>query len=269
MKFSGPLLLLSFILCSCSSSSSGTSDELRITDQQFALGMTHNSHLGRSTSNPLSAYSATITFEFFLSEESNHEDIYSFRIVDEEGEGWTYSTAEVANAYDDEDHSLVFEGLELRIFDSINNRLMKAQFLDENGELVREKGFTLDNNFPLPALSSNQNETDTSFEIVLDFYNTPYDGGSIPFNVTIYNTMFTSNTFVLSWLNENGEVINENFYGFDSFTEVSPGDWAITISNSNVPAEATYYYFTILRGWYTRGGILFTNIADLPQTLLQ
>ncbi|RNC83331.1 MAG: hypothetical protein ED557_11575 [Balneola sp.] len=269
MKLNVYLFLIVLFLISCNSSSSGTDDELRIINQQFALGMTHNSHLGRSFSNPESAFSATITFEFFLAENTNQEDIYAFQIVDEEGEGWEYNTAEVSAAYDEENHSLVFSDLELRIFDSINNRLLKAQFLDENGNLVREKGFTLDNNFPLPATSTVQNETGSSFDIVLDFYNTPYDGGSIPFNITIYNTMFTSNTFVLSWLNENEETIGQNFFGFDTFTEVSPGDWSITIANDDIPAGATDYYFTILRGWYTRGGILFTNIGELSESLQQ
>ncbi len=269
MKSHLSFFLLAFILCSCSPPSSETNDEPRIIDQQFALGMTHNSHLGRSSPNPESAFSATISFEFFLAEDTNQEDIYAFQIVDQEGEGWEYDTDEVTAAYSAENHSLIFEDLELRIFDSINNRLMKAQFLDENGDLVREKGFTLDNNFPLPALSSVQGEIESSLDIVLDFYNTPYNGGSIPFNITIYNTMFTSNTFVLSWLNENGETIGENFFGFNSFTEVSPGDWSISISADAVPPDATSYYFTILRGWYTQGGILFTNIGELPEGLQQ
>ncbi len=263
-------ILLLLLITSCESSdSSNEGSDLRLIGHQFALGMTHNSHLGRGYPTPESSYSATITFELFLSEETDHEDIYAFRIIDTENSGWTFNTEEVQSAYNEDNHSLIFYDLELRVFDSINGKLVKAQFIDENEAVIRERGFTLDNDFPLPALTNSQVESGSQLQIFIDFYNTPYDGGTIPFPVTIYNTFYSSNTFVVTWLNANEETVRQDFFGTNVLTEYATDDWRLDIPLENIPDGTSYYYTTFLRGWYTVGGVLYTRIDELPGEIQQ
>ena len=92
-----------------------------------------------------------ITFEVYLTESSDYTQIVKFAIVDDENVGWQFSKDEVMAAYNADNNSLIFRDLDLKIFDDLGGKLVKAQFLDEDDELIREKGFTLDNDFPLPA----------------------------------------------------------------------------------------------------------------------
>ena len=246
------------------SSSIEPEPELRLMGSQFSLGLTHNSHLGRSFSSPNSAYSATITFEFFLTEQTDYSLIPQFAVVDNDNKGWVFDSETIQQYYNSNNNSLIFADLELRIFDNIRNKLVNAKFLDENGELIRERGFFLDNNFPLPVTTTLTSSDSTGFTVLFDFYNTPYDGGNLPFAVTIYNTYYSSNSFTISWLNEEGVVINENYLDKNSLTEVETNTWTLFLSSESIPEGAVKFYTTFRRGGYTRGGVLYTQILDVP-----
>jgi hypothetical protein len=67
------LIICVFACLGCENSSSSVEEpELRVAFVSYSLGMTHNSHLNRSFSNPESAFSATMTIEIFLTEETDH-----------------------------------------------------------------------------------------------------------------------------------------------------------------------------------------------------
>ena len=259
-------LLASFIFLSgCESSSSNTSldeDDLRVAFVSFSLGMTHNSHLNRNYSTPETAFSATITFEVFLTEETDHMNIIQFAIQDEQSNGWIFDSNEIQAAYNEENNSLIFSDLQLRQFDSINNRLISAQILDENGELIRERAFNLDNDFPLPALTAFEQQGE-DYLLTVDFYSTPYDGGSIPFNVTIYNTYFTS-YFSIVWLDSNNSRIREDYIDKETMNEVSNGTWTLNLTSDSIPSNAESMYTVFRRGGFTSGGVLYTRIIPLP-----
>ena len=107
--------------------------------------------------------------------------IHTFAIIDDENEGWVFDRNDIQEAYYEEHHSLIFYNLQLRIFDFINGKQLSAQFIDENDEIIRSRGFRLDNDFPLPASSNVTSSDDGGLSFQLEFYNTPYDGGNIPF----------------------------------------------------------------------------------------
>lgn len=250
---------------SCDTTSSNDDEvELRVAGVTFSLGLTHNSHLGRGYSTPESSYSATITFEVYLTEETDYTKINSFALVDEEQSGWVFDSLEVQNAYNENNNSLIFDNLQLRVFDTLSGKLISAQFRDNNDEIIRERGFTLDNDFPLPALTSLDPMENGDVQLIIDFYNTPYDGGNIPFAVTIYNTFFSSNNFVVVWLNANDEIIRQDYFGTNELNETDSGDYSLDISNESIPSDAEKVFTTFRRGSYTRGGVLYTRVISLP-----
>jgi len=259
------LIFSIYSLSGCNTANS-TSDEpeFRIAGLQFSLGMTHNSHLGRSYSSPESAYSATITFEVFLTEETDYTKISQFALVDEENKGWVYDSLEVQKAYYSDNNSLRFVNLELRIFDYLSRKPISAQFLDISGTIIRERVFSLDNDFPLPALTTLQPQENNELVLTIDFYNTPYDGGNIPFPVTIYNTAFVSNSFSISWLNANNEFIQEDYLGTNALDEIDANSWELRIDEESIPANAAKVFAVYRRGGFTRGGVLYTEIISLP-----
>lgn len=202
-----------------------------------------------------------ITFEVYLTESSDYTQIVKFAIVDDENVGWQFSKDEVMAAYNADNNSLIFRDLDLKIFDDLGGKLVKAQFLDEDDELIREKGFTLDNDFPLPALTSV--DTENNIKVLFDFYSTPYDGGNIPFGVTIYNTYYSSNSFSVTWLNDNNETVKVDYIDKNSMTNATSSDFILELGSDFPPSEATKFYTTFRRGWSTRGGTLNTQILDL------
>ncbi len=251
------------ILSGCdSTSSTSNEDELRIAFVSFSLGMTHNSQLNRSYATPETAYSATITFEVFLTDETDYKNITGFAIQDDNGNGWVFDTEEAQQAYNENNNSLIFVNLPLREFDFINNKVVSAQFLDDDGSVIRERAFTLDNDFPLPALTDLQPISDDLL-LTVDFYSTPYNGGNIPFDVTIYNTYFSS-YFSIVWLGANNSFIREDFIDRETMEEVSDGTWTLDLSSSNIPSNAESLFTVFRRGGFTSGGVLYTRIIPLP-----
>ncbi|MBO6792961.1 MAG: hypothetical protein JJ895_03550 [Balneolaceae bacterium] len=252
-------------MVSCNTTNS-TEDtvELRLSYINFSLGLVHNSHLGRSFSTPENAYSAVITFEFELTDETNYLNIPQFSIIDEENEGWTFDSTAVREAYNPDNNSLIFENLELRKFDQLNRKLFSAQFQAANGDIIRQRAFELDNDFPLPATTSIELLSDNDYMLSIDFYSTPYDGGSLPFPVTIYNTYFSSNTFSISWTDASNNVIQEDFIDKESLVESESDTWTRTIDSASIPDGAVKVYTTFRRGRFTRGGVLYTELISLP-----
>lgn len=256
-------LLCLFTVLSCSTPSPSTSEpELRIAEISNSLGMTHNSHLNRGFSTPESAYSATFTLEIYLTEETDHTLIHTFAIIDDENEGWVFDRNDIQEAYYEEHHSLIFYNLPLRIFDFINGKQLSAQFIDENDEIIRSRGFRLDNDFPLPASSNVVSIDDGGLSFQLEFYNTPYDGGNIPFPVTIYNTFFASNLVSIVWLDSNNNFISEHFIDTNAFTDLGSDNYLLRIEASSIPVNATKIYSIFRRGWFTSGAALYTEIIS-------
>lgn len=253
------------LFAGCDSTNSSVSAiDLRLSGIQFALELTHNSHLGRSFNTPESAYSATISFELFLTEDSDHEKIEQFAIIDEDNVGWVYNLEETRAAYNSERHSLIFKSEQLRIYDELRGKQLSAQFLDLDGNIVRERGFTLDNDFPLPTEASVTMGSNNEYNFLFDFYETPYDGGNLPFAVTIYNTFFSSNSVFILWLDQNNHEVGRDFINKNDFEEISSNTWELHLDSSSIPSEATSFYSIFRRGGETRGAALFTQILDLP-----
>lgn len=265
MKPFALLLLLFCLIISCDTTNTADETvELRIAGVNFSLGLVHNSHFGRSFSTPESAYSPTITFEVYLTEETDYLNISSFAILDEESEGWVFDSTQVREAYREESNSLILDNLELRKFDQLSRKQVSAQFLDANGEVIRERVFTLDNDFPLPAFTDIELLSNDNYQLTIDFYSTPYDGGNVPFPVTIYNTYFSSNTILVSWTDANGTVIQEDFIDKNTLTKTGSDVWTLTIDNSTIPGNAEKIFTTFRRGSYSRGGVLYTELISLP-----
>lgn len=259
------LIFLGFFLFPNCDSTNSTVDEpeFRISGIQYSLGLTHNSHLNRSYSTPESAYSATITFEVYLTEETDYTQIHQFAIVDDANEGWVFDAAEIQEAYSSDTNSLIFQDLQLRIFDFLNGKIVSARFLDENGEIIRERAVTLDNDFPLPALTDIEQQANNDLVFTVDFYSTPYDGGNLPFPVTIYNTFFSSNSFSLVWVDSNNDVVREDFVGTSSLNDEGSNVYTLNIAADTIPGNATKVYSTFRRGRFTRGGVLYTRLIPL------
>ncbi len=257
------LIYLAFASCNTTNSPEDTV-ELRLSNINFSLGLTHNSHFGRSFTTPENAYSAVITFEFELTAETNYLDIPLFAILDDENEGWTFDSTAVREAYNPDNNSLIFENLELRKFDQLNRKLFSAQFQAVNGDIIRERTFGLDNDFPLPATTVIEAVNDNDYKLIIDFYSTPYDGGSLPFPVTIYNTYFSSNSFSITWTDASNNVIQEDFIDKESLIEAESDTWTRIIDSASIPAGAVKVYTTFRRGRFTRGGVLYTELMSLP-----
>ncbi len=257
------LSLLTLLACS-PSNDSGDTTEQRINLVLFSLGMTHNSHLNRPATTPETSFSATVNFEVFLSEITNHEDLYALRIEDEEGIGWSFDQEEIRDSFFEDFNSLRFRGLELRRFDFISGKLLTAKILDEEGNIIFERGFSLSNSFPLPATTNPEFVNNSQLQLAFTFFDTPYDGGNIPFSITVYNTMFSSNTFSIVFLDSQGNELDIDNYGINNFDQESETLWTLNIDSDSFPENATSFYTLFFRGSFTQGSILFTEIDDLP-----
>ena len=82
---------------------------------------------------------------------------------------------------------------------------------------------------------------DDGLSFQLEFYNTPYDGGNIPFPVTIYNTFFASNLVSIVWLDSNNNFISEHFIDTNAFTDLGSDNYLLRIEASSIPVNATKY----------------------------
>lgn len=260
---------LFLLVISCEPSSSSTENELRINFVQYALGMTHNSHLNRSFSSERNSYSTTISIEVYLAEITNYENIGRFRIVDENLTGWTFTKEEIDVAFLESNNSLRFEGLDLRSFDFISGKVLSAQILDENDEVIFERTTQLRNDFPLPAFTSVSLNDNSQLKMEVDFFETPYDGGNIPFPTTYYVTYFSSNAFTAVWLDSNKSELQEVFLNIGNLSPVSdpnPDDLYEFFYNTNdIPEGSAYLYLKFRRGSETSGRVLYTQILELPE----
>ena len=254
---------------SCEPSSNSSENELRINFVQYALGMTHNSHLNRGFSSERNSYSATTSIEVFLSEITNYEEINNFRIVDENLVGWNFTKEQIIASYKESDNSLRFEGLDLRNFDFLSGKILFAQILDENDDVIFERTTQLRNDFPLPAFSSVSITENSEFRMEVNFFETPYDGGNIPFPTTYYVTYFSSNAFSAVWLDSNKSKLEESFLNIGNLNPVSdpnPDDIYEYFYNSNdVPDGASFFYLKFRRGSELNGRVLYTQILELPE----
>ncbi|GAB5410232.1 MAG: hypothetical protein BalsKO_25970 [Balneolaceae bacterium] len=231
--------------------------------------MTHNSHLNRSFSSENNSYSATASIEVFLAEVTNYEEIDHLRVVDENLTGWIFTKEEIANAYIEFNNSLRFEQLDLRSFDFISGKILSAQILDENDEIIFERTTQLGNNFPLPSFTSVSVEESSALRMEVDFFETPYDGGNTPFPTTYYNTYFSSNAFSVVWLDGNKSEFQENFLNLGDLNPVSdpnPDDiYEFFYSLEEVPNGSSYFYLKFRRGSETSGRILYNQILEVPE----
>ncbi len=256
-------------ITSCEPSESSTENQLRINFIQHALGMAHNSHLNRSFSNEQNSYSATISIEVFLSEITNYENINYFRIVDENLVGWTFTKEEINASYQESNNSLRFEGLNLRIFDFISGKVLSAQILDENEEVIFERTTQLKNDFPLPAFTSVSLFESTQLRMEVDFFETPFDGGNLPFPTTYYVTYFSSNAFSAVWLDANKSVLQEVFLNIDDLnlaSDPNPNDlYEFFYNSADIPEGSAYFYLKFRRGSEVNGRILYTQILEVPK----
>lgn len=256
-----------FLLTNCNPASSSGENDLRINFVQYALGMTHNSHLNRSFSSERNSFTPTTSIEVFLAEVTNYENISSFRIVDENLTGWTFTKEEINAAYNESNNSLFFEGLNLRNFDFISEKVLSAQILNENGEVIFERTTQLRNDFPLPAFSAVTNTESNELRMEVDFFETPFDGGNIPFPTTYYLTYFSSNAFSAVWLDANKSELEEVFLNIGNLTPASdpnPNDiYEFFYNSENVPEGSAYFYLKFRRGREATGRTLYTEILDL------
>tara|TARA_R110000868_G_scaffold259361_9_gene517456 strand:+ start:60873 stop:61694 length:822 start_codon:yes stop_codon:yes gene_type:complete len=264
--------LILLLLVSCSPSDGGEDEiELRINFTEYALSLTHNSHLNRSFNNEANSFSVTAMFEVFLSENTDPTNIQKFGIVDGNNKGWVFTHEQVLEAYNESNNSLVFEDVQLRILDAIQNEQLTSRILDENDEVVFSRNFTiLDNELPLPASTSIEiAESDTLESILnIDFYDEHFTGGSIPFNVSFYPTYFSSNSFSLVWLDANKNVINEGFTNIDNVKPINSSNqddiYFYNFLTQDIPEGAAYVYTNFRRGgWRGSGKTLRTQILSL------
>lgn len=269
MKYSLIYLSIILFISSCEPSSSTTENDLRINFVQYALGMTHNSHLNRSFSTERNSYSATASIEVFLAEITNYENINNFRIVDENLDGWTFTKEEIDAAFQESNNSLRFEDLQLRELDFISGNVISAQILDENDEVIFERTTQLRNDFPLPAFTSVSRNEENLLRLEVNFFETPYDGGNIPFPTTYYVTYFSSNAFTVVWLDENRNEIDETFLNLNDLeeaTDPNPDDiYEIFYNPDDVPEGTNTFYMKFRRGSETTGRVLNTQLLELPE----
>lgn len=262
-----PVFIILFIN-SCDSSNSTVENELRINFVLHALGMTHNSHLNRSFSTERNSYSATASIEIFLAEITSYEDINYFRIVDDNLTGWTFTKEQINASYQEPGNSLRFESLDLRDFDFLSGKILTAQILNENEEVIFERTTQLRNDFPLPALTSVSTDEDSQLRIEVNFFETPYDGGNIAFPTTYYVTYFSTNAFSVVWLDANKSELQEVFLNINDLNPVSdpnPDDVYEFLYNPNdIPEGSTYFYLKFRRGSETTGRVLYTQILEIP-----
>ena len=262
------LLFLIVFAISCSSTGTEESAELRINTWGYGLSMVHNSHLNRSYSTERNSFSVTATFEIYLSDETNYENIEKLRIADDELRGWTFDKNDISSAYISDLNALRFEFVELRELDFLANKLLSAQILDSNDEVVFERARNISNDFPLPALSSASIENNSTLQIAVNFYETPYDGGNLPFPVTVFPTIFSSNQFLVVWLNENREIIEEQSLGINNLypaSDPNPDDvYLFDFDVNQIPDGATRFYTKFIRGNEIFGRVLYTEILEIP-----
>lgn len=259
-----PLLLLA----ACSSSSdSGDTNEQRINTVQFDLSMTHNSHLGRSFSTVSNSFSGTAAFKISLSEDTNYEEIESIRIEDEDAKGWTFTKDAILAAYNSDNHRLDFADVDLRIYTSILNKQMSAKILDANNEILFNRGFNLGNDFPLPANTTFSISDTSQSRIDFDFYDFPFDGGTIPYPVKIYYTYFDSNTFAVIWLDADKNEIHSDYNGMNVINPVAnpnPNElYYYNFNTDDIPEGAKYFYTIMIRGRWITSQFLKTQIHEL------
>ena len=144
---------------------------------------------------------------------------------------------------------------------------MYARILDANNELVFSRGFSLSNDFPLPANTTFNISTTSESLINFDFLDTPYDGGNIPYAVKIYYTYFESNTFAVIWLDENENEIRGDYNGMNvvrPVTSPNPNElYYYSFNENDIPQEAKYFYTIMRRGRWNTSQYLKTQIHEL------
>jgi hypothetical protein len=207
-----------------------------------------------------------VFFEFGLSEATNIEDIYGVKVEDDEKEGWEFTKEEVLAAYNEENNSLNFGGYELRKFDKIN-KIFNVRLLNEEGDSVYNRGFELDNDFPLPAETELSYPDDSTVRIHIDFYESSYDGGNMPFPLTIYYTYYSSNTFYIVWLDSDGNTLSEDYIDKNNLVPASNPNsediYHYDYARADIPEGAASVYTVFRRGGWSSGGFLNTQILEL------
>lgn len=254
MKKLSLFLIIYIFFVGCKSSSSGTDDgpTLRIISTSFSLEMSHNSHFDQAFTDESNSYSVTASIELFLSEDTNYLDIESIHIIDKDSIGWDFSKEEIAESYGKTFNSLRLEDLELKRFKAIHDNPFKARLLNKESEIASEKGFELANDLPLPASTSYSWENENTLRVNYEFYNTPFDGGTIPFPIDIYDTPGSIISLSIIWLNSNKEIITEKGLDtnlFEESEEPNPNDlYHFDYALSEVPEGAAYFYTKLIKG---------------------
>lgn len=259
------LIVLTLLLFQCSSPSQSDAEaEFRMSGYSYSLEFIHLSHFGLDPQVPENSFRPAITFEIYLTDETDYTLITGVEISDREGNGWRFDSEEVQNSFNEENNSLIFKQLSLNRVDGLINNLFFFKFLDEEGTEIRRFGMQLDNEFPLPALTNTTYPDSDRIQIDIDFLQTPYDGGDIPFPVTIYNTVFESNRITLVWLDNNRSVITQENLSTDVLIQkTSSRYWYFTVQRDMIPENAAFYYTIFVKGRDTRGGKLFTSVNPL------
>lgn len=239
-------LALLCISCNSTNEPSDDSDEIRIKLIHPTLSMTHNSLLGKSFDVINDEFRATLSVEVVLTASTNRENISRLRIIDNEGLGWNYLKADLDVAFVQSSNSFVFDNLNLQQVNSFFDKVFNVILIDEEEENAFEKGFILENTLPLPALTSNRRISLNSLSIRFDFYDDSYTGGSIPFEIELFDTIDEADTLSIIFLDENDSKLSEidldiSLMSPASFVN-SDGVFNYNFNAALIPEESHYFY---------------------------
>lgn len=259
--------LMIFTSCSTPTKTEGNND-LRINFWVYSLGMTHNSHLGKNFSTESNSFSVTGTFTIYLSDKTEYENIVGLRIADNDMRGWEFDQNDIAAAYNPESNSITIEQLDLHRLDFVSDKLLNVQILDDSSEVVFNRSASLSNELPLPALSTVSLDSDTRLDIRVNFYDSPYDEGNIPFPVRVFPTYVSSNAFSVVWLDDSRDEVEEVYLDLGNLNPISdtnPDDiYSYLYELDAIPQGATQFYLKFRRGGQETGRVLYTRILEIP-----